>query len=97
MTSIEFAKTSTYADLLRCWENEDYELDGLNYELRYCEAISRDQAVDDEGQAMYDEYIFHRPGDEFYNPSRTFTAEQVEHSPRLGENHSGGGNRATPP
>lgn len=78
MTSIEFTKTSTYADLLHCWGNEDYKLDGLNYELRYCEPIRRDQAVDDEGQAMYDEYIFHKPGDEFYNPSRTFTAEQVE-------------------
>lgn len=78
MTSIEFTKTSTYADLYTYWGNEDYELDGLNYELHYCQPIDRDQAVDDEGHAMYDEYIFHKPGDEFYNPSRTFTAEQVE-------------------
>lgn len=78
MTSNSFTRTGSYADLLHCWGNEDYKLDGLNYELHYCEAISRDQAVDGEGQAMYDEYIFHKPGDEFYNPSRTFTAEQVE-------------------
>ena len=78
MTSIEFTKTSTYADLYTYWGNEDYKLDGLNYELHYCQPIDRDQAVDDEGHAMYDEYIFHKPGDEFYNPSRTFTAEQVE-------------------
>lgn len=78
MTSIEFTNTSTYADFFNYWMDEDCKLDGLNYELRYCEPISRDQAVDDEGQAMYDEYIFHKSGDEFYNPSRTFTAEQVE-------------------
>ena len=78
MTSNSFTRTGSYADLLHCWGNEDYKLDGLNYELHCCEAISRDQAVDGEGQAMYDEYIFHKPGDEFYNPSRTFTAEQIE-------------------
>ena len=78
MTSNSFTRTDSYADILHCWENEDYQLDGMNYELRYCEPISRDQAVDDEGHAMYDEYIFHKPGEEFYNPSRTFTAEEVE-------------------
>lgn len=78
MTSNSFTKTSTYTNLLRCWENEDYELDGINYELRYCQPISRDQAVDDEGHAVYDEYIFHKSGEEPYNPSMTFTAEQIE-------------------
>lgn len=51
MTSNSFTRTGSYADLLHCWENEDYQLDGMNYELRYCEPISRDQAVDDEGHA----------------------------------------------
>lgn len=78
MTSNNFTKTSTYADLLRCWENEDYELDGLNYELPYCEAISRDQAVDDEGHAMYDEYVFRKVGEEYDEVVKTFTAEQIE-------------------
>lgn len=78
MNSIEFTNTSTYADLFHYWMSEDYKLDGLSYEFHYCESISRDQAVDGEGQAMYDEYIFHKPGEEFYNPCRTFTDEQVE-------------------
>lgn len=78
MTSIEFTNTSTYADLFNYWMSEDYQLVGMNYKLRYCEPISRDQAVDDEGHAMYDEYIFHKPGEEFYNPCRTFSAEKVE-------------------
>ena len=78
MTSIDFTKTSTYADLYHYWMSEDYELDGLNYELHYCEAISRDQAVDDEGHAMYDEYVFRKAGEEYDDPAKTFTAEQVE-------------------
>ena len=78
MTSIDFTKTSTYADLLHCWENEDYELDGLNYELNYCQPIDRDQAVDDEGHAMYDEYVFYKAGEEYDEVVKTFTAEQIE-------------------
>ena len=78
MTSNSFTRTGSYADLLHCWGNEDYELDGLNYELHYCETISRDQAVDDEGHAMYDEYVFRKPGEEYDEIVKTFTAEQVE-------------------
>ena len=78
MTSIDFTETSTYADLLHCWENEDYELDGLNYELNYCQPIDRDQAVDDEGHAMYDEYVFCKAGEEYDEVVKTFTAEQIE-------------------
>lgn len=78
MTSIDFTETSTYADLLHYWASEDYELDGLNYEPLYCETISRDQAVDDEGHAMYDEYVFHKPGEEYDEIAKTFTAEQIE-------------------
>ena len=55
MTSIDFTKTSTYADLYHYWESEDYELNGIDHELNYCQPIDRDQAVDDEGHAMYDE------------------------------------------
>lgn len=78
MTSNSFTRTGSYADLLHCWGNEDYKLDGLNYELHYCQPIDRDQAVDDEGHAMYDEYVFRKPGEEYDEIVKTFTAEQVE-------------------
>lgn len=78
MTSNSFTRTGSYADLLHCWGNEDYELDGLNYELNYCQPIDRDQAVDDEGHAMYDEYVFYKADEEYNDPAKTFSAEQIE-------------------
>ena len=72
MTSIDFTKTSTYADLYRYWANEDYELNGID------QPIDRDQAVDDEGHAMYDEYVFYKADEEYNDPAKTFTAEEVE-------------------
>ena len=93
MTSIDFTKTSTYADLYHYWNSEDYEPDAINRELSYIQTIDRDQAVDDEGHAVYDEYVFykidegHAVYDEyvFYkidecHPDRgnSFTAEQIE-------------------
>lgn len=95
MTSIEFTKISTYAGLYHCWENEDYQLDGLNYELHYCEPISRDQAVDDEGHAMYDELSSTSRERSFTTRLGRSRPSRSNSSHRLGENHSGGGNRTT--
>lgn len=60
------------------WESEDYELNGIDHELNYCQPIDRDQAVDDEGHAMYDEYVFRKAGEEYNDHAKTFTSEQIE-------------------
>lgn len=78
MTGIDFTKTSIYADLYRYWVSEDYELNGIDHELNYCQPIDRDQAVDDEGHAMYDEYVFYGPDEAYNGPVKTFSAEQIE-------------------
>ena len=78
MTGIDFTKSSVYADLYRYWADEDYELNGIDHELNYCQPIDRDQAVDDEGHAMYDEYVFCKAGEECNDPAKSFTAEQIE-------------------
>ncbi len=78
MTSNDFTKTSTYADLYHYWASEDYELNGIDHELNYCQPIDRDQAVDDEGHAMYDEYVFYKADEEYNDPAKTFSAEQIE-------------------
>ena len=78
MTSTDFTKTSTYHNLYHYWASEDYELDGIDHKLNYCQPIDRDQAVDDEGHAMYDEYVFSKAGEEYDDPAKTFTAEQIE-------------------
>lgn len=48
MSSIDFTKTRTYANLHRYWEDKDYELDVINYELGCIQTIDRNQAVDNE-------------------------------------------------
>ncbi|MCB4890619.1 hypothetical protein [Bifidobacterium pseudocatenulatum] len=78
MTSIDFTKTRTYADLYHYWNSEDYELDAINYELNYAQTINRDQAVDDEGHAVYDEYVFYKFGEYYPAKNGSFTAEQIE-------------------
>ena len=78
MTSIDFTKTSTYADLYHYWNSEDYELDAINRELSYIQTIDRDQAVDDEGHAVYDEYVFYKIDECHPDRGNSFTAEQIE-------------------
>jgi hypothetical protein len=78
MTSIDFTKTSTYADLYHYWNSEDYELDAINRELSYIQPIDRDQAVDDEGHAVYDEYVFYKIDECHPDRGNSFTAEQIE-------------------
>lgn len=78
MTSIDFTKTSTYADLYHYWNSEDYELDAINRELSYIQPIDRDQAVDDEGHAVYDEYVFYKIDECYPDRGNSFTAEQIE-------------------
>lgn len=77
MTSIDFTKTSTYADLYHYWASEDYTLEAKG-EGGSWESIDRDQAVDDEGIAYYYAYAFVSADEAYRDPSRTFTAEQVE-------------------
>ena len=77
MTSIDFTKTSTYADLYRYWANEGYTLEAKD-EGGSWESIDRDQAVDDEGLACYTVYAFTSADEAYRDPAKTFTAEQVE-------------------
>ena len=77
MTSIDFTKTSTYADLYHYWANEDYTLEAKDEDGSW-ESIDRDQAVDDEGHACYTAYAFTAADEPYRDPAKTFTAEQVE-------------------
>lgn len=77
MTSIDFSKTSTYADLYHCWTSEEYTLEAKE-EGGSWESIDRDQAVDDEGNAYYTSYAFTSANEAYRDPAKTFTAEQVE-------------------
>lgn len=78
MINIDFTRTYTYANLCHYWQDESYELDGINYEHIYIQTIDRNQVVDNEGHAVYDEYVFYRIGE--CHPARfgSFTAEQVK-------------------
>lgn len=78
MTSNDFTKTSTYHNLYHYWMSEDYMLNGIDYDLNYSEPITRDQVVDEEGHAMYDKYVFSKASEEYADPAKTFTAEQIE-------------------
>lgn len=78
MTGIDFTKTSAYHDLYHYWMSEDYMLNGIDCDLNYSEDIERDQAVDEEGHAVYDEYVFYKADEEYSDPAKTFTAEQIE-------------------
>lgn len=78
MSSINFTKTRTYANLHRYWEDKDYELDVINYELGCIQTIDRNQAVDNEGHALYNEYVFYKIGECRPAMFGSFTAVQVE-------------------
>lgn len=78
MSSIDFTKTRTYANLHRYWEDKDYELDVINYVLGCIQTIDRDQAVDNEGHALYNEYVFYKIGECHPAMFGSFTAVQVE-------------------
>lgn len=78
MNNNDFTKTSTYADLKHYWTSEDYELDAINCELNYMQAIDRDQAIDDEGHAVYDKYVFYKIGEYYPDRGNSFTAEDIE-------------------
>lgn len=57
--------------------SEDYTLEAKNEDGNW-ESIDRDQAVDDESHAMYDEYVFYKAGEEYDDHAKTFTAGQIE-------------------
>lgn len=66
--------TETLATL---WNNDNATLIGVGTD--YAEAIDRDQAVDDDGKAIFDAYAF-EIGDGYEEPVRQwkFTADDVE-------------------
>lgn len=76
---ILFEKTNTYHNLLHYWNDENYHLNGIDKELNYTESIKRDEAVDDEtGKAYYDEYVFYTDEEEYVDPAKRFTKEDME-------------------
>lgn len=77
MTSIDFSKTNTHADLYHYRAGEDYTLEAKE-EGGSWESIDRDQAVDDEGHACYTSHAFTSADEAYRDPTKTFTAEQVE-------------------
>lgn len=77
MTSIDFTKTSTYANLCHYWASECYTLEAKE-EGGSWESIDRDQAVDEEGNSYYTTYAFTAADEAYRAPAKTFSAEQVE-------------------
>ena len=75
-------------DIVRvAWENETYQLEGINpksfegepsngYDLR--QGIDRDQAVDDEGHAIYEEYVLSRTNERGEEEAYEFDAQTME-------------------
>ncbi len=77
MTSIDFTRTSTYADLDHYWNSDEYCLEAHEGNGAW-EMIDRDQAVDENGKAYYVEYFFGKENDDYRTPERTYAAEDIE-------------------
>ncbi len=59
-------------------DEENYEIDGIDYEHGCIQTIDRNQAIDGEGHAVYDEYVFYKIGEYYPAKCGSFTAEQFE-------------------
>ena len=75
---IPFELSANYHDLLHYWNDETYHLNGIDKNLNYSEPITRDQAVDENGKAFYDEYVFYTDDEEYADPQKRFTSDDIE-------------------
>ncbi|MBS5692951.1 MAG: hypothetical protein KHW71_02965 [Bifidobacterium dentium] len=78
MTSNTFTNTRTYANLDYYWNNDEYELDVINRRQGYAQTIYRDQALDNEGHAIYNGYVFYKLGEYYPAKNGSFTPENIE-------------------
>ena len=77
MTSNTFANTRTYADINYYWNSDEYYLEAREEDGAW-ETIDRDQAVSEDGTAIYVAYFFGKEGDDVRIPERTYAAEDIE-------------------
>lgn len=77
MTSIDSTKTRTYADLSHYWDSDEYYLEAREEDGAW-ETIDRDQAVSEDGTAIYVTYFFGKEDDDVRTPERIFAAEDIE-------------------
>ena len=77
MTSNTFANTRTYADIDHYWNGDEYYLEAHEEDGAW-ETIDRDQAVSEDGTAIYVAYFFGKEGDDVRIPERTYAAEDIE-------------------